>query len=138
MTPTAHVKGVRPRHAVRTPARTEPEPIVQPAYDKPLSQPDAPQPVLSIHGCVDGSEVPAFIRAALQEIRAHIEHRHLEVQGSPFYICRPASPYGVEVEVGWPVGQASGKGRISSGGLPTGLVRRGQDRTTREGATRLA
>lgn len=139
MTPTSHVKGVRPHHEVRAPGRIhQAEPIVQPGYDKPPSPSDAPQPVLSIRGYVDGSEVPAFIRAALQEIRAHIEHHHLEVQGSPFSICRPASPHGVDVEVGWPVGQAPGGGRISAGALPTGMVRCSHDRTAHERAARLA
>lgn len=139
MTPTSHVEGIRSHHEVRAPGGIhQAEAIVQPGYDKPPSPPDAPQPVLSIRECVGGAEVPAFIRAALQEIRAHIEHHHLEVQGSPFAICRPASPHGIDVEVGWPVGHACGEGRISAGALPTGLVRCSQDRTARERAARFA
>ena len=85
--------------------------------------------VLSIHARVEEADVAAFVRDALEEIRAHIEAHHADVQGPPFSICRPVSPHTVDVEVGWPVERSPGGGRIASAVEPAVLVRRGDDHT---------
>lgn len=83
------------------------------------------QPVISRRGLVDASEVPTFVREALDEILAHIEKHHLVVEGPPFCIRAPRRGHQVDVEVGWPVNSGSAAGRISIGALPGGLARRG-------------
>ena len=80
--------------------------------------------VLTIRACVGSSEVPSFIRDALHEIRNHIEAHHVEVQGPPFAICRPAPAHHMDVEVGWPVRRASGTDRVACCTLPTGMIGR--------------
>jgi hypothetical protein len=96
---------------------------------KPSSPGDALQAVLTIRACVQPEEVPSFVRGALQEIRAYIKAHQLEVEGPPFTICHRAPPHGLDVEAGWPVLRAAGKGRIHGGALPYGLVRSGRDQT---------
>lgn len=83
------------------------------------------QQVISKRGRVEASVVPVFVREALDEILAHIERHHVEVQGPPFCNCDPRPAHEVDVEVGWPVTRASAGGRISIGSLPRGLARRG-------------
>ena len=81
------------------------------------------QSVLSRRGHLDASDVPSFIRDALDELRADIERHHLQVQGPPFCIRQPGERHDVDVEVGWPVGNTS-TGRVSLCALPSGLARR--------------
>jgi hypothetical protein len=124
MTPIAHVEAIRRPHDVEVPARDhERGSTTSRQHEGPPWAIDTFRQVLSIRAIVEGPEVPSFIRDALQEIRTHIEEHRLEVQGPPFSICRPAPPRGVDIEVGWPVRQATGAGRIQCGALPTGLVR---------------
>lgn len=137
MTPIAQVEAIRRSHDVRTPARDhERESTASHRHERPLWRTDAFRPVLSIRARVQGPEVPSFIRDALQEIRTHIEEHHVEVQGPPFSICRPAPPHGVDVEVGWPVRRATGTGRIQCGALPTGLVRSDEAGMARSASSR--
>ena len=79
--------------------------------------------VLSMRARVEGCEVSSFVHSALQEIRRYIERQHIQVQGPPFLIRRPAPRGRVDVEVGWPVCRTSGGGRLPSGDLPAGLIR---------------
>jgi hypothetical protein len=81
------------------------------------------QYVLCVRSRVDESTVPSFVRDSLREIRAHIEGDHIEVVGAPFLITRPASPGRLDVEVGWPVRNASSTVRIQAGALPINLLR---------------
>jgi hypothetical protein len=137
MTPTAQVEAIRRLHIVRTPVPgLGRESTASGRQEKPPWRTDTFRPVLSIRARVEGPEVPSFIRDALQEIRSHIKEHHVEVQGPPFSICRPASPHGVDVEVGWPVRRATGTGRIQCGALPTGLVRSDEARIARNECSR--
>jgi hypothetical protein len=139
MTPTVPVERIRRRHDASARAWIpEGGRISDPGYDRSPSQPDALQPVLSIRACVERAEVPSFIRDALGEIRVHIEDHHIEVQGSPFSICHPTSRHRVDVEAGWPVGQAVGTDQISAGSLPSGLASRSRDHVAWEDAASLA
>ena len=81
------------------------------------------QPVLSRRGRVNVSDVPSFVRAALDELHADIERHHLVVEGPPFCIRHPLRQHEVDVEVGWPV-KSESAGRVSVCGLPRGLARR--------------
>jgi hypothetical protein len=130
---TAHGEIVPPRDGCGSGAcSSEHESITDLRCHPPRLSSDALQPVLSIRASVPRSRVPSFIRGALHEIRVHIEEHHIEIQGPPFSICRPA-PHSVDVEVGWPVSPAPGTDRISSGALPAHLAR-GSDRIAREAA----
>ena len=104
------------------------EPTAHRRHRKPASPADALQPVLTIRARVPADEASLFIRAALQEIRAHVKSHHVEVEGPPFAICHPA-PQGLDVEAGWPVRRAPGNGRIQAGALPNGLVCKDRDQT---------
>jgi hypothetical protein len=81
------------------------------------------QYVLCIRGRVDESNLPSFIRTSLREIRTHIEATHIEVVGAPFVVSRPASQGRMDVEVGWPVRNASDSGRVHAGALPISMIR---------------
>ena len=81
------------------------------------------QPVLSRRGRVNVSDVPSFVRGALDQLRADIERNNLEVEGPPFCIRHPSRQHEVEVEVGWPV-KSESAGRVSVCGLPRSLARR--------------
>lgn len=99
------------------------------------------QSVLSIRARVDASDVPSFIREALDEVRVDIERLHLEVQGPPFCIRHPSRKHEVDVEVGWPVDRASTIGRASVCAIPHGLARRGSrynDACSKRGGLRNA
>lgn len=118
MSPTGHVKNVAAADKVGVPAWVGDRDV----DGRPFLR-DSLQPVLTIRRCVEPTDVPAFVRDALHEIRAYIEDHHVEVRGEPFSICHTRSPDGVDVEVGWPVTEAAGTERISSGALPLTLVR---------------
>jgi hypothetical protein len=85
------------------------------------------QRVLSRRDRVEATDVPEFVREALDEIRATIERCHAEVQGPPFCIRHPSRQHGVDIEVGWPVKGASDADRISTCELPNSLARRGSE-----------
>jgi hypothetical protein len=85
------------------------------------------QKVLTMRARVDEADTSAFVRRALQEIRAHINDRNVEVVGPPFSLCHPLTKQIVDVEAGWPVRSARGTDRIHAGALPaTQLGRHGR------------
>ena len=124
MTPTAHVEGGLAGDEGTLFRDDEREPVAQHSHLGPPSAADGFQPVLSIRARVDRTDVPSFIRDALQEIRTYIGDHHVEVEGPPFSICDPGPLHDIDVEVGWPIRRASGAGRIACRELPAGLVRR--------------
>lgn len=126
-----HVGDVRPRDDDGAlPPSPERDPTTHHRYQGARSSVDPFQRVLSIRARVERQDVPSFVHDALTEIRVYIEEHHVDVEGPPFSLSRPAWGHGLDVEVGWPVGVAfAGAGRVACRDLPAGLVRRGWDHT---------
>jgi hypothetical protein len=124
MAPTAHPKSLAAADQVGAPVRIgAPDRIPDPEHGGRAIARDTFQPVLTIRGCVEPSAVPRFIHEALDEIRVYIEDHGIHVRGEPFSICHSVSARRVDVEAGWPVEEATGTERISSGAMPPCLVR---------------
>ena len=81
------------------------------------------QRVLSVRERVAVDRALSFTRSALHEVRQHIERCGAQIDGPPFALRHAVGDDELDVEVGWPVLDGRGNGRVCAGLLPRGLLK---------------